>query len=224
MKNPTIEELQSSERYELVARLKHDEIKNFVLEQISETTSKIVKGYMFYQLLMVLTGMFFLARAIVFVFRNYYEPFFISLLAVVFSFSLLIIIHEGLHGIALKLTGAKKVSFGGFFRKFIFYAEADQHVMNRKQFAFVALTPLIVVKIITLIGIVLFWNQPAFYFSLIVMSAHSLFCAGDIGLLSVFHNEPEQEVFTFDVKDEKTSYFFREKTEQTVESELTKND
>lgn len=209
MTNPTIEELQSSDRYEMVSRLKHDEIKNFVIEQISKTTSKIVKGYMFYQLLMVLAGMFFLARAVVFVFRNYSEPFFISLLAIVFSFSLLIIIHEGLHGVALKLTGAQKVSFGSYLRKFIFYAEADRHVMNRNQFAFVALTPLIVVKVFTLIGIVLFWNQPLFYFFLIVMSAHSLFCAGDIGLLSVFYNDAENEIFTFDVKDEKTSYFFK---------------
>ena len=209
MANPTIDELQNSDRFELVARLKHTEIKNFVLEQIAETTSKIVRFYMFYQLLMVLTGMFFLARAIVFVFRNYYEPFVISLAAVVFSFSFLIVVHEGLHGVALKLSGAPKVSFGGFFRKFIFYAEADRYVMNRKQFAFVALTPLIVVKVITLLGIFYFWNQPVFYFFLIVMSAHSLFCAGDIGLLSVFHNDPENEIFTFDVKDEKTSYFYK---------------
>lgn len=210
MTNPTVEELQSSDRYELVSQLKHDEIKNFVLEQIAETNSKIVKAYMFYQLLMVLTGMFFMARAIVFVFRNYYEPFLISLLAIVFSFSLLIIVHEGLHGAALKLTGAPRVSFGGFFRKFIFYAEADRHVMNRKQFAFVALTPLIIVKIITLLGVFFFWNQPFFYFFLIIMSAHSLFCAGDIGLLSVFYDDSEKEVFTFDVKAEKTSYYYKE--------------
>ena len=209
MANPTIEELHNSEKYELVARLKHDEIKNFVIEQVSTTRSFLVKWYMFYQLLMVLTGMFFLARAVVFVFRNYYEPFLISLLAIVFSFSLLIIVHEGLHGTALKLSGARKVSFGGFFRKFIFYAEADRHVMNRKQFAFVALTPLIVVKIITILGIYFFWNQPAFYFFLIVMCAHSLFCAGDIGLLSVFYDDSEKEIFTFDVKEEKTSYFYR---------------
>ncbi|MFW5831419.1 MAG: hypothetical protein ACOCVA_04160, partial [Prolixibacteraceae bacterium] len=87
MANPTIEELQKNDRYELVARLKHDEIKNFVIQQITETSSKIVKAYMIYQLLMLLTGMFFLAGAIVSAFRNYYEPFLISALAIVFSLS-----------------------------------------------------------------------------------------------------------------------------------------
>ncbi|MFW6309993.1 MAG: DUF3267 domain-containing protein [Prolixibacteraceae bacterium] len=211
MANPTIEELQKNDRYELVARLKHDEIKNFVIQQITETSSKIVKAYMIYQLLMLLTGMFFLAGAIVSAFRNYYEPFFISALAIVFSLSFLIIVHEALHGAALKLTGAKHVAFGGYLKKFIFYAEADRHVLNRKQFAFIALTPFIVVKIITLSGVILYWNQPLFYFFLIVMSAHSLFCAGDIGLLSVFTDDKEKEVFTFDVKEEKQSYFYREK-------------
>ncbi len=209
MANPTIEELQNSDRFELVARLKHTEIKNFVIEQISKTSSTLVKVYMFYQLLMVLTGMFFLARAIVFVFRNYYEPFLISALAIVFSLSFLIVVHEALHGAALKLTGAKHVAFGGYLKKFIFYAEADRHVLNRKQFAFIALTPLIIVKIITLLGIFFFWNQPFFYFFLIIMSAHSLFCAGDIGLLSVFYDDKENEVFTFDVKEKKQSYFYK---------------
>jgi len=210
MANPTIEELQNSDRFELVARLKHTEIKNFVIEQISKTSSTLVKVYMFYQLLMVLTGMFFLARAIVFVFRIYYEPFLISALAIIFSLSFLIVVHEALHGAALKLTGAKHVAFGGYLKKFIFYAEADRHVLNRKQFAFIALTPLIVVKIITLVGIILFLNQPLFYFFLIVMSAHSLFCAGDIGLLSVFYDDTEKKVYTFDLKDEKTSYFYKQ--------------
>jgi len=211
MANLTVEELKNGEEYEIIAELNHGQIKDFVLQQLTGSDSKIVKMFAVYQLLMVLTGMFFLARALVLAFRNEAQPLLISLLALGFSLSLLIIIHEVLHGIALKFTGAKHVAFGGYLKKFIFYAEADRHVLNRKQFTFVALTPLIVVKIITLAGIILYWNQPLFYFFLIVMSAHSLFCAGDIGLLSVFYDDTKKEVFTFDVKDEKQSYFYREK-------------
>jgi hypothetical protein len=43
------------------------------------------------------------------------------------------------------------------------------------------------------------------------MSAHSLFCAGDIGMLSFFDRFPGSEVYTYDVQEEKRSYFFREK-------------
>ena len=142
-------------------------------------------------------------------FRGFSEPFFFTIAGVIFTLSFLIVIHELLHGLALKVTGAPKVTYGGYLKKFVFYAEADRHVLNREQFKLVALLPLVVVKILTLGGILFFWTSPAVYFFILLMSAHSLFCAGDIGLLSFFYNDDENEIFTFDVKDEKTSYFYK---------------
>ena len=208
MENPSIEELRNSDKYELIAQLNHQQIKEFVINQLTEN-GRIIKIYMIYQVLMILIGIFFFTRSIVLAFQSSYEPLYYTIAAGVFSFSVLIVIHELLHGIALKITGAPKVNFGGYLKKFIFYAEADQFVINRKQFAFIALTPLFAVKLITLIGIILLFNHPVFYFLIFVMSAHSLFCAGDIGLLSVFYKNKTDEIFTFDVKAEKTSYFYK---------------
>jgi hypothetical protein len=214
MKNPTIDELRNSGKYELIAQLNHQQIKEFVVNQLSDGGA-IIKTYMIYQVLMILVGIFFFTRSIVLAFQGFNEPLYYSLTAFVFSFSVLIVIHELLHGIALKLVGAKHVTFGGYLQKFIFYAEADRFVINRKQFAFIALTPLFAVKLLTLIGILFFFNHPVFYFLIFVMSAHSLFCAGDIGLLSVFYKTKNAEIFTFDVKAEKTSYFYRTRTFQS---------
>jgi hypothetical protein len=208
MANPTIDELQNSGKYELIAQLNHQQIKEFVINQLSES-GKIIKTYMIYQIVMVLIGIFFFTRTIVLAFQTYVEPLYHSLAALVFSFSVLVVIHELLHGIALKITGAKRVTFGGYLKKFIFYAEADKFVINRRQFALIALTPLFAIKLITLIGIFFFFHHPVFYFLIFVMSAHSLFCAGDIGLLSVFYKKADLEIYTFDVKEEKTSYFYR---------------
>lgn len=215
MSNPTINELRNSGKYELLAQLNHQQIKEFVIDQLTGK-SKIIKVYMIYQVLMILVGMFFFTRSIVLAFKGDSVPLYYSLAALVFCFSVLVVIHELLHGIALKLSGAPKVSFGGYLKKFIFYAEADQFVINRRQFAFIALTPLFAVKLVTLIGAVLFFSHPVFYFLIFVMSAHSLFCAGDIGLLSVFYKYKNAEIFTFDVKAEKTSYFFMRKSEETL--------
>lgn len=208
MPNPTISELQSSGKYELIAQLNHSQIKEFVVEQLT-TNTKIIRFYMYYQILMIAVGMFFFTRSFVLAFKGDSVPLYYSLAALVFCFSVLIVIHELLHGIALKLAGAKRVTFGGYLKKFVFYAEADQFVINRRQFAFIALTPLFVIKLVTLTGIVFFLSNPIFYFLIFVMSAHSLFCAGDIGLLSVFYQNRETEIFNFDEKAEKTSYFFR---------------
>ena len=210
MTNPTIKQLQNDDEFELIAELNHQQIKEFVINQLSEN-GKIVRMYMIYQILMILIGLFFLTRSVVLAFQNYSEPLYYSAAAFIFCFSLLIVIHELLHGIALKLTGAKRVNFGGYLKKFIFYAEADQFVINRKQFAFIALTPLVIVKIITLFGAILFLHSPLFYFLIFVMSAHSLFCAGDIGLFSIFYKYKKSEIYTFDVKAEKKSYYFKKK-------------
>jgi hypothetical protein len=208
MPNPSIEELLNPEKFELIAQLNHSQIKEFVINQLMQN-GKIIKIYMIYQILMIMIGMFFFTRSIVLAFQSSPTQLYYSLAALIFCFSALVIIHELLHGVALKLTGAKHVTFGGYLKKFIFYAEADQFVINRRQFTFIALTPLFAVKLITLIGIILLFNQPVFYFLIFVMSAHSLFCAGDIGLLSIFYKIKNIEIFTFDVKAEKTSYFYR---------------
>ncbi|NCB06971.1 MAG: DUF3267 domain-containing protein [Bacteroidia bacterium] len=208
MPNPTIDELQNSVKYELIDKLSHPQIREFVMNQLTRN-GRIVRIFMIYQVLMILTGIFFLSRSVVLAFYGNFLPLFYSVAALFFSFSLLIVVHELLHGLALKLTGARRVNFGGYLRKFIFYAEADRHVLNRKQFALVALTPLAVVKFICLAGIFVFFSQPGSLFFILTMSTHSLFCAGDIGLLSLFCQSRGNEIYTFDVKAEKTSYYYR---------------
>jgi len=213
MANPTIDELQNSGDYELIAELHHSQIKEFVISRLTED-SRLIRIFMFYQIAMVVLGIFILTRGIVFAFRGNSEILVFGLSALLFSFTILVPIHELLHGLAIKLTGARKVSYGAYFRKFMFYAEADRHVMNRKQFAFVALTPLLVIKILSLAGVLLFWHSVWVFPFAMIMSVHSLFCAGDIGLLSIFYQDRNSEIFTFDVKSEKKSYYYlRRKTE-----------
>lgn len=207
--NPSIDELKKEDDYELLAEPEHDEIKSFVLSQL-EKGGWLVKGFMVYQAAMVLLGLFIITLAVVFSFKGNLEPLWYSVGTVTFCVTVLVIIHELLHGIAIKITGAKNVRYGAYFKKFIFYAEADRHVFNRSQFTFVALAPLVVVKLITLIGIIIFFNHPLVYVFSLIMSIHSLFCAGDIGLLSVFYST-HSEVFTFDIKEDRKSYYFRKK-------------
>ncbi len=206
--NPSIEDLKNPERFELIARINHQQIKEFVIEQLI-TDGKIIRFYMYYQVAMMAVGVFFLVRSVILAFKYTATELIYTIAALVFSLTILVIIHELIHGLALKLAGAPKVSFGGYLRKFIFYAEADLFVINRRQFAFIALAPLILVKLVTLAGIILFFNHPVFYFLIFVMSAHSLFCAGDIGLLSLFYKYRDGEIFNFDSQEEKTSYYFR---------------
>lgn len=210
MENPTIEELQNSENYVLVHELEHNNIREFIMKQIA-SGSKLIKGFMYYQLLMIITGIFFTTRPLVLAVKGDFTPLFYLMLAVVFTFSFLILAHELLHALAFKLTGAPKVSIGAYLKKFIFYAEADRHVINRKQFTFVALAPLISVKILTGIAILLTASTPVVFFWIFIMCVHSLFCAGDIGMIDFINNSSGNHLYTFDIKEEKKSYFYSEK-------------
>ena len=67
-------------------------------------------------------------------------------------------------------------------------------------------------RVLSLTGILFFIHSPLFYFLIFVMSAHSLFCAGDVGLLSIFYKYGDSEIYTYDVKDKQTSYYFQKKT------------
>jgi hypothetical protein len=207
MANPTIAELQNEEQFELIAELNHKEIKEFVLDQLS-SGGKLVSLYMVYQLLMVILGLFLLIWTTVQAFKNNTEPLKYILAALFFSFSFLIVIHELLHGFALKQMGAPKVNYGAYFRKFIFFAEADQHVMNKKEFTIIALTPLVVVKIISMVGLILFYNHPIVLLFVMVMCIHSLFCAGDIGLLALFFKKPGCRTIHIRCKKRKEKLFF----------------
>ncbi len=206
--NPSIEDLKNPERFELIAQINHQQIKEFVIEQLT-SDCKIIRLYMYYQVAMIAVGAFFLVRSVILAIKYVAAELIYTAAALAFSLTVLVVIHELIHGLALKLAGAPKVSFGGYLRKFIFYAEADLFVINRRQFAFIALAPLVLVKLFTLAGIIFFFNHPVFYSLIFVMSAHSLFCAGDIGLLSLFYKYRDGEVFNYDSKAEKTSYYFR---------------
>jgi hypothetical protein len=141
---PTIEDLNDPSEYELFATVEQDKIKEFVLQQVM-SDKKIIPVYMVYQTLLFLTGIFFFTRAIILAYRGNFIYLLITVGSVLFSLTLLVAIHELLHGLALKLTGAPKVKFGGIFKKFVFFAEADHFILGKKSFLFVAFTPFVIV-------------------------------------------------------------------------------
>jgi len=177
------EDLKDESKFELLTEVSHQKLREFVVAQITEE-KHIIRTYSIYQVVMILIFTFLLTRGIVLSVKGHSETLISIVLAVVFSFSALIVIHELLHALAYLLTGARRISFGVIPKKFIFYALADRQVIAKRAFHIVALTPFIVVKLICLIGIIQFYNEQIMYFSLSVMCLHSLFCAGDIAMLA----------------------------------------
>ena len=206
---PTPEQIQHSPGYKLIARISHDNIKSFLLEQFSGG-SRLAKRYMIYQTVLgaVLAGL--LALSIVSFFKGSKLELEWFSLAILISFTVLVIFHELLHATAFLIMGVRNISFGANFWRFIFYVQADREVIQKKQFRIVALTPFVVVNLITGIGTIwsIWQNSSAIIFWLSIMAIHSFFCAGDYGLLCLYQNHPDKDIVTFDLKDERCSYFY----------------
>ena len=117
----TPEDLQNSSEFELLAEVSHQKLREFVVEQIREE-KHIIRIYSIYQVIMMLIFVYFLTRGIVLAIKGHPELISTIGLAILFSFSVLIVFHELLHALAYLLTGARKISFGVILKKFIFYA------------------------------------------------------------------------------------------------------
>lgn len=203
----TPEDLKNENEFELLTEVSHQELREFVVTQIRDE-KQIIRIYSIYQVIMMAFLIFLLTRSIVFAIRGNFDGLIGIGLSVLFSFSVLIVIHELLHALAYWITGARNISFGFVLKKFIFYALADKQVIQPKAFHFVALTPFVVVKLIGIMGAISFCNEKLIYFFLTLICLHSLFCAGDIAMLSFYKLHRGKEIFNFDNKSEGKTYFY----------------
>ncbi len=206
----TPEDLQNDSEFELLTEVSHLQLREFVLEQITKE-KHIIRFYSIYQVIMMLLLAFFFTRSIVLSVNGIHAPVLGSVAAVLFSFSLLIVIHELIHALAYLLSGARNISFGFILKKFIFFALADQQVIAPKAFRFVALLPFILVKLTCLFVILNHPDDFVLYFSITVMCLHSLFCAGDIAMLSFYKLHKGKEIYNYDNRSEGITYFYTRK-------------
>jgi hypothetical protein len=205
------EDLQNDPQFELLKEVSHQKLREFVLEQVREE-KQIIRYYSVYQIIMMGLFVYILTRNIILSVKGNSEPLLYVGFAILFSFSLLIIIHELIHALAYLITGSKKISFGFILKKFVFYALADRQVIGSKAFHVVALAPFVLVKLVCLAGIVLFFNSSVGSFFLTVMCLHSLFCAGDMAMLAFYKMNSEKEIYNFDVRSEGKTYFYVRKS------------
>ncbi len=216
MKNRlTPEDLQDETEFELLTEVSHQNLKEFIVEQITKEKF-IIRIYSVYQIVMMILFAFILTRSIVYFLKGHSEEITGVGLAILFSLSILIVAHELLHAMAYLISGARKISFGLVLKKFIFYALADRQVIAPRAFHFVALTPFVVVKLICLAAFITTQDTTLSYFFLSVMCLHSLFCTGDIAMLAFYNLYPGKEIYNFDNLSEGKTYFYVRKQKLSI--------
>ena len=206
--NIDIADLNDDEQYTLLDTLQHGNIKEFVVRELEPHAlwARIANMYQIGGLLAFMLAGF---RA--------FMPFFAQkessallyfMFGTAFSFTVLVVLHELIHALAYKAIGAHNISYGIQLRKFLFYVQANNQVLNYDNMKVVALAPAVVVAAVCVVGMIVFYQHSLFYSFAAVFGLHSLFCAGDMGMLSYFENRKDKCILTYDDKAKGCSYFF----------------
>lgn len=203
----TPEILQNQAEFELLAEVPHSKLKEFVIQQIRQEM-KLIRSYSIYQVAMILILFSTIIKSLVLFSRGIHAPLANVGWAFLFSFTLLVVLHELLHAAAYLITGARKLFFGAIWGKFIFYVLADRQVISPKAFRLVANAPFVTIKVITMVFLILYWQNPIAYFFMVVMCLHSLFCAGDMAMMAFYRQHPDKEIFNYDDLANKVTYFY----------------
>jgi hypothetical protein len=98
-----------------------------------------------------------------------------AVLFIIALFIVIIIVHEGIHGLFFKIFNPKrKVKFG--FKAGMAYASSPGTIFSRKQFLVIIIMPLFILTILMVVLMFLYPNPAYKYY----IALHTGACAGDI--------------------------------------------
>jgi len=208
----TSKELHEDADFEQVLELEHEAMIPFIQKELMQP-HPLIRQFVQFNWLFTFGA---LAFAVVQLYQGILAPgpmILHFLLGVVLSMTVLIPVHEGIHGLAYRLVGAPSVQFGGSFRKMYFYAVADHYVLKSKEFRLVALAPFV---LILLVGVVVMTQvAPIFQWVLLgLIVVHNWNCIGDFVMLGFLERFRPAEMYTYDDVSGGKSYFFTEKINQ----------
>lgn len=129
-----------------------------------------------------------------------------SIIGILAGSILVIPLHELLHGVAYRILGARSIKFGADMQQLIFFVTADRHVVSGLELQFLAMTPFVVINIVTVI-LSLFWFPQLKLLSAIFLFSHNIMCIGDFALAN-YVVLLKTKVYTYDEPENKKSYFY----------------
>ena len=131
----------------------------------------------------------------------------------IFAGSILVIpLHEILHGLAYRILGARKIKFGADLQQFIFFVTADRYPVSGNQLYFLAMTPFVVINLVTVAITTLVFPQVILFAAFLLLS-HNIMCIGDFAIVNFVRLTPGR-IITYDETEQKRSYFFEEVVDQ----------
>lgn len=199
-----VEDLNDETEFRRILTVSYNDLVQFIIDNIKEKT---VLTLFFWSVCILSLGTAVTIRINI---AGYYP----SSKVVLHSISGFIIfpvlcipIHEFLHIIPYYISGARNIRVGMDLRQYLFYVTAHRHVATPLQFKIVAITPFLVITIISLFLILYLpvlwkWSLSLFLF------VHTTMCAGDFAMLNFYFLNRDKKIYTWDDADMKEAYFY----------------
>ncbi|NJO68814.1 MAG: DUF3267 domain-containing protein [Bacteroidetes bacterium] len=130
---PTINELKQEQGYRLIKTVPFENLLTFLFENM-KPDSRTMAFFYFFLLLCSLSVFFFLIQPGF----TFGQTFWLGLAGFISSFTILVPLHELLHGLAFRIFGARKLKYGKDLKQMMFYVTVDHFVLNRKEFSVLA--------------------------------------------------------------------------------------
>ena len=125
---------------------------------------------------------------------------------------LLLPVHEYVHALAYRLTGASDARVVYTLRRLTAHCIAPGHVVSGHQFAFVALAPFALLN--SALAMAAFLAVPGVFTMVLlgVLLVHIGACSGDIAFVQYLWLHRSDELYTYDDSQTTQSFFYRKKT------------
>ena len=121
----SIQELENQEEYDLILRLDHQEILPFIQEEF-ERRNFLIHLYIAINIALVTASIFFGIEQWFAGTMPAWKMLVFLVIGAVLGSTLIVPIHELIHGLVYYMLGAPKVSYGWNLESFYFYAVADR--------------------------------------------------------------------------------------------------
>lgn len=200
------DKLQQDESYRKVKEIQYNNVLTFVFENIRPLRPSM---YVYYGSMIIFSSLIVYFGIIGLTSSEFSILRFGGILLIgAFAGSIMVIpFHEGLHGLAYYILGARKIHFGADMKQMVFYVAANKYVLGRKEFFILALTPFVVINItvlclITITG--LSWQITGSCF----LFFHNIMCLGDFAMVNYFQNNKSKELYTYDDHENRISYIY----------------
>ncbi|MEI6245906.1 MAG: DUF3267 domain-containing protein [Acidobacteriota bacterium] len=209
-KPPTIADLRDPARFELMSSLAHSEIAPFVAQYYWRRRSWITWAH--YLASAALLGWWVWMG----IARHYsFDQWMTRFGNAVLSFVVLLPIHDGVHGAVYRLLGATDVRYGASLRKMYAYAIAHRFVAGRRAFAWVTVTPLLIINTALALALYAFPGQQFYLMGVLLL--HTAGTSGDVAMLNYLWTHRHRVVFTYDDAAASRSYFYASAEDASAE-------